>query len=101
MKCLPDAEFQNQECTKTDRQVDSKRRSSPKVIWKEPRRHPSRQKMNSPAACASCAMPTADESNHSAARYATSTPHGHNDGIYHASRASRDENTSNSHRDDI
>jgi len=37
------------------------------VIWEEPRRHPSRQRMDSPAACASCAMPTADESNHSAA----------------------------------
>jgi len=38
----------------------------PKVIWEEPYRHPSRQKMNLPAARASCAMPTADESNHSA-----------------------------------
>ena len=31
--------------------------------------------MDSPAACSSCAMPTADESNHSAAWYAISTPH--------------------------
>jgi len=41
--------------------------SPPKVIWEEPRRHPSRQKMDSPAAYASCAMPTADKFNHSAA----------------------------------
>jgi len=39
----------------------------PKVIWEELCRHPSRQKMDSPAVCASCAMPTADESSHSAA----------------------------------
>jgi len=37
---------------------------NPKVIRKQPRRHPSWQRMDSPAACA---MPTADESNHSAA----------------------------------
>jgi len=43
--------------------------SPPKVIWEEPRRYPTRQRMDSPAACASCAMLmlTADESNHSAA----------------------------------
>jgi len=39
----------------------------PKVILEEPHRQPSRERMDSPAACASCAMPTADESNHSAA----------------------------------
>jgi len=40
----------------------------PKVIWEEPQRHSLRQRMDSPAACATiCAMPTADESNHSAA----------------------------------
>jgi len=34
----------------------------------EPRRHPSRQRMDSPPACATIgAMPTADEPNHSAA----------------------------------
>jgi len=38
----------------------------PKVIWEEPRHHTSWQRMYSPAACASCAMPTADESSHSA-----------------------------------
>jgi len=32
-----------------------------------PRRHPLWQRMDSSAACASCAMPTVDESNHSAA----------------------------------
>jgi len=41
--------------------------SPPKVAWKEPRRHPSRQRMDSPAAWTSCTMPTADESNHWAA----------------------------------
>ena len=41
--------------------------SPPKVIWKEPRCHPSWQRMDSSAACASCALPTADEFNHSAA----------------------------------
>ena len=30
--------------------------SLPKVIWEEPRRHPSRQRMHSPAACASYTM---------------------------------------------
>jgi len=40
--------------------------SSPKVIWEEPRSHPSWQRMDSPAACATIrAMPTHD--NHSAA----------------------------------
>ena len=40
----------------------------PEVTWEEPRRHPLRQRMDSPASCAtSCAMPTTDESNHSAA----------------------------------
>jgi len=39
--------------------------SPPKVIWEDLRHHTSRQKMVSPAACASCAMPTADESNSS------------------------------------
>jgi len=51
-------------------------KSSP-LIWEEPRRHPARQKMDSPAACASCAMPIAVESNHSAA--GTLHPH-HTDG---------------------
>jgi len=46
-------------------------KSSFKVIWEELRRHSSRQWMDSPAACASCAMPTADESNHSANYNAT------------------------------
>ena len=40
-------------------------KSSPKVIWEELRRHPSRQRMDSSAACASCAMATAYEYNHS------------------------------------
>jgi len=33
----------------------------------EPHRHQLRQRMDSPAACASCALPTWDESNHSPA----------------------------------
>ena len=37
--------------------------SLPKEIWEQPHCHPARQKMDSPAVCASCAMPTADESN--------------------------------------
>jgi len=37
-----------------------------KVISEEPHCHPSQQRMDLAAACASCAMPTADESNHSA-----------------------------------
>ena len=46
----------------------NKQQVLPKVIWGEPRRHPSRQRMDSPAACAIiCAMLTAEESNHSAA----------------------------------
>ena len=36
---------------------------NPKVIWEEPRRHRSRHRIDSPAACASCALPTADEFN--------------------------------------
>jgi len=40
---------------------------NPKVIWEQPRRHPSRQRMDSHAARSICAMPTADESSHSAA----------------------------------
>jgi len=39
----------------------------PKVIWEEPRRHLSRQRMDSPAACTSYTLPTANETNHSAA----------------------------------
>jgi len=39
----------------------------PKVIWEKPRYHPSCHRMDSPATCASCAMPAAEESNHSAA----------------------------------
>jgi len=35
--------------------------SPPKLIWEDPHRHPSRQRMDSTAACA---MPTADESNY-------------------------------------
>jgi len=46
---------------------------NPKVIWEESRRHPEWQRMDSPTACASCTMPTADEANHSAA----STLHSH------------------------
>jgi len=39
---------------------------NPEVIWEEP--HPLTQRMDSSAACASsCAMPTVDETNHSAA----------------------------------
>jgi len=51
------------------------------VIREELRRHPSWQRVDSPTACASCAMPTADEFNHSAT--GTSTPHRwtHDDGI--------------------
>jgi len=37
-----------------------------RVIWEELCRHPSQQRMDSPTACAGCATPTADESNHSA-----------------------------------
>jgi len=51
----------------------------PEVIWEEPRRHHSRQRMDSPAACAKCAMPTADESNHAAA--GTLHPH-HTDPLF-------------------
>jgi len=43
---------------------------NPKVIWEELHCHPSRQRMDSPAACA---MPTADEYNHST----DSTQHSH------------------------
>jgi len=42
--------------------------SPPKVIWEQPSRRPSWQRMDSPTACASKAMPTADKSNHSAER---------------------------------
>jgi len=56
------------------------------VIWKETRRHFSRQRMDSPAACATIrAMPTADKSNHSAA--GTLHPHctdGHTITVYTA-----------------
>jgi len=38
-----------------------------KVIWEELYHHSSWQEMESPAACASCAVPTADEFSHSAA----------------------------------
>jgi len=49
----------------------------PKVIWEESRCHPTRQRMDSSAACASCPMATADESNHSAAGtlYIHTVPH--------------------------
>jgi len=50
----------------------------PKLVWEEPHCHLSQQKMDSPTACAICAMPTADESNYSAA----STLHPHDSGIY-------------------
>jgi len=33
---------------------------SPNVIWEDPRRYPSQKKMDSPAACANYAMPTAN-----------------------------------------
>ena len=80
-------------------------RIMPQVIWEEPRRLPPRQIMDSPAVCASCAMPTADESNHSAA----GTLHPHNtdeqndDGTYayRASIASCNKNTPNSNLADI
>jgi len=54
--------------------------------------------MDSPAACASCAMPTEDKSSHYVSRlYATSAHRRtHDNGIYSASVASRDKNTSNS-----
>jgi len=74
--------------------------SPPKVTWEEPRRHSSRQRMNSAAVCATiCAMSTADESNHSAA--GTLHPHRtdrrtHDDAICRARVASRDKNTPNS-----
>ena len=42
-------------------------------FWEQRCRHPSQQKINSPTACASCSMPTADESNPSTA----STLHPH------------------------
>jgi len=45
----------------------------PKVIWEELRRHSSLQKMDSPTVCASCAVPTADKSNHLAE--GTTHPH--------------------------
>jgi len=41
---------------------------NPKVIWEEPHHHPSLQRMGSTTVCYTCTMPTADESNHSAAR---------------------------------
>jgi len=34
------------------------------VIWEEPRRHPSRQKMDSRVLAVQCSVLTADESNH-------------------------------------
>jgi len=47
------------------------------------RRYPSRQRMDSPASCAAnCAVPTADESSHSAAR----TLHPHPLGLHYASQ---------------
>jgi len=52
--------------------------------------------MDLPAAFSSCAMPTADESNHSAT--GTLNPHrtdGHNDGMYHANIASCEKNIPN------
>jgi len=49
------------------------------LIWKEPRRRPSLQRMDLPTACAIiCVMPTADESNTQLlVPYATSTLHRH------------------------
>ena len=64
----------------------------PKVIWEEPRRHPSWQRMDSPAACASCAVPTADESNHSAAGTLHPQQRAHDNGVYRVSIASCDKN---------
>jgi len=61
--------------------------SVPKVTWEEPRRHPSRQRMDSLTACASCTMPTADESNHSAA--GTLHPNRTVDDVYRAKFSGR------------
>jgi len=44
---------------------DKTTRRNPKVIWEQPRRHPSQQRMDLPAASAN-PMPTVDKSNHSA-----------------------------------
>jgi len=49
------------------------------IIWEQPHRNPSRQRMESSATCATiCAVPTADESNHSA----TSMLHPHHADIH-------------------
>ena len=72
---------------------DSKvNKSTPKSFGKSrvATRHPPRQKMNLPAACASCALPTADESNHSAASTSTPRTQCHDDDIYRDSIAARD-----------
>ena len=48
------------------------------VIWDMPRRHPSRQTMDSPAACATiCAMPLQTNPITQPRVYATATPHCH------------------------
>jgi len=60
---------------------------------------PSCQRMDSPTACASCIMPTADKSGtQPLIRVVTYTPHkwACDDSIYHASIVSRDRNTPNS-----
>jgi len=59
-------------------------KSSPQNHLKTAHLHLSRQRMDSPAVCASCAMPTADESNHSAA--GRLYPH-HTDGYTSLSKA--------------
>jgi len=55
-------------------------KSSAKVIWEEPRRHPSWQRMDSSAAYASCAVATADEFSQPPVRYIHATQT-HDDGI--------------------
>jgi len=76
--------------------------SPPKVIWEEPSRQPSWQKMDSPTTCANCTMPTADKSNHSAT--GTLHPH-HTDGnttmAYMVLAVSCNKNTENSNLADI
>jgi len=47
----------------THRQMPAGTTRNPKVLWEEPQCHPSQQRMDSPTACSSCIMPTADEPN--------------------------------------
>ena len=55
------------------RKQENRKTSLPKVIWEQLRRHPSRQRMDSPAACVGCTVLTADESKSLSRRYAAST----------------------------